>query len=98
METASAVLLFAPILAPIVYAVGVPPIQFAVIVIVNLTIGLITPPVGVVLYAVADVAHAKFEDVVKATMPFIFLALVTLLLMTLFPPLTMAIPQFLGFV
>lgn len=98
METASAVLLFAPILAPIVYAVGVPPIQFAIIVIVNLTIGLITPPVGVVLYAVADVAHAKFEDVVKATMPFIFLALVTLLLMTLFPPLTMAIPQFLGFV
>lgn len=97
METASAVLLFAPILAPIVYAVGVPPIQLAVIVIVNLTIGLITPPVGVVLYAVADVAHARFEDVVKATMPFVVLSLVTLILMTLFPPLTMLIPQLLGF-
>lgn len=98
METASAVLLFVPILAPVAYAVGVNPIQFAVVVIVNLTIGLITPPVGVVLYAVADVAKEKFEKVVKATMPFVVLALVTLILMTLIPELTLFVPRLLGFI
>lgn len=98
METASAVLLFVPILAPVAYAVGVNPIQFAVVVIVNLTIGLVTPPVGVVLYAVADVAKEKFEKVVKATMPFVVLALVTLILMTLIPELTLFIPRLLGFI
>lgn len=98
METASAVLLFVPILAPVAYAVGVNPIQFAVVVIVNLTIGLITPPVGVVLYAVADVAKEKFEKVVKATMPFVVLALVTLIFMTLIPELTLFVPRLLGFI
>ena len=98
METASAVLLFVPILAPVAYAVGVNPIQFAVVVIVNLTIGLVTPPVGVVLYAVADVAKEKFEKVVKATMPFVVLALVTLILMTLIPELTLFVPRLLGFI
>lgn len=97
METASAVLLFAPILAPVAYAVGVHPIQFAVVVIVNLTIGLVTPPVGVVLYAVSDVAHVPFDKVVKATIPFIVIALITLLLMSAWAPLTTWLPSLLGF-
>ena len=73
METSAAILLFVPILAPMVTSMGVHPVHFAVIVIVNLTVGLITPPVGVVLYAVANVGKEKFETVVKSTMPFILM-------------------------
>lgn len=97
METSAAVLLFAPILAPVAYAIGINPIHFAVIMIVNLTIGLITPPVGVVLYAVSDIAKLKFEKVVKSTLPFIVLALGTLLLISFFEEISLFFPRLLGF-
>ena len=61
METSAAILLFVPILAPMVTSMGVHPVHFAVIVIVNLTVGLITPPVGVVLYAVANVGKRSLR-------------------------------------
>jgi len=97
METAAAVLLFAPILAPIAMAVGINPIHFAVIMIVNLTVGLITPPVGVVLYAVADVGKTKFENVVKATMPFVVIGFATIIILTFFPEFVLFVPRLLGF-
>ena len=94
METSAAVLLFAPILAPI----AVHPVHFAVVMIVNLTIGLITPPVGVVLYATSNVGKLKFERVVKSTMPLILLAVVILLLVTFIPELSLFLPRLLGFI
>lgn len=98
METAAAVLLFAPILAPIAVSMGVHPVHFAVIMILNLTLGLITPPVGVVLYAVAEVGNEKFENVVKATLPFIAMGFVIIVIVTLFPGFSLFIPKLLGFV
>ena len=98
METSAAVLLFAPILAPIAVAMGVHPVHFAVVMIVNLTIGLITPPVGVVLYATSNVGKLKFEQVVKSTMPLILLAVVILLLVTFIPELSLFLPRLLGFI
>ena len=95
---AAAVLLFAPILAPIAVAMGVHPVHFAVVMIVNLTIGLITPPVGVVLYATSNVGKLKFEQVVKSTMPLILLAVVILLLVTFIPELSLFLPRLLGFI
>ena len=97
METSAAILLFVPILAPIVTAMGVHPVHFAVIVIVNLTVGLITPPVGVVLYAVANVGKEKFENVVKATMPFIIMGFVLVILLTFVPELCLFLPRVMGF-
>lgn len=97
METSAAILLFVPILAPIVTAMGVHPVHFAVIVIVNLTVGLITPPVGVVLYAVANVGKEKFENVVKATMPFILMGFGLVLLLTFVPELCLFLPRVMGF-
>lgn len=96
METSAAVLLFAPILAPIAVAMGVNPIHFAIIMIVNLTIGLITPPVGVVLYATASVGKIKFEDLVKSIMPFIIISFVALFIITMFPQVTLFLPNLLG--
>jgi tripartite ATP-independent transporter DctM subunit len=93
METGAAVILFAPILAPVMYEVGVHPIQFAMVMIVNLTIGLLTPPVGVVLYAVASVGKEKFERVVQATLPLIGMAFVVQLLVTFFPEISLFLPR-----
>lgn len=98
METSAAVLLFAPILAPIAVSMGIHPVHFAVVMIMNLTIGLITPPVGVVLYATADVGKMKFEQVVKSTMPLIILAMVILILVTFIPEISLTLPRLLGFV
>ena len=97
METSAAILLFVPILAPMVTAMGVHPVHFAVIVIVNLTVGLITPPVGVVLYAVANVGKEKFETVVKSTMPFILMGFALVLLLTFVPEFCLFLPRIMGF-
>ncbi len=97
METSAAILLFVPILAPIVTSMGVHPVHFAVIVIVNLTVGLITPPVGVVLYAVANVGKEKFENVVKSTMPFILMGFALVILLTFIPDLCLFLPRIMGF-
>lgn len=96
METGAAVMLFAPILAPIAYKVGVDPLHFAVMMLVNLTVGLITPPVGVVLYATASVGKEKFENVVRATTPFIILGFVVVLVVTYLPSIVLFIPKLLG--
>jgi tripartite ATP-independent transporter DctM subunit len=98
METGAAIMLFAPILAPIAYKMGVDPLHFAVMMLVNLTVGLITPPVGVVLYATAAVGKEKFENVVKATMPFIIMGFVVVLVITFFPTIVLFVPRVLGFV
>lgn len=97
METSAAILLFVPILAPMVTAMGVHPVHFAVIVIVNLTVGLITPPVGVVLYAVSNVGKEKFETVVKSTMPFILMGFALVLLLTFVPEFCLFLPRIMGF-
>lgn len=97
METSAAILLFVPILGPMVTSMGVHPVHFAIIVIVNLTVGLITPPVGVVLYAVANVGKEKFENVVKATMPFILMGFGLVILLTFIPDLCLFLPRLMGF-
>lgn len=97
LETSAAVLLFAPILAPIAIAAGINPVHFAVVCIVNLTLGLITPPVGVVLYATAGVADIPFGTMVKSAMPFIILNFAVLAVVTFFPAVCLAVPQLLGF-
>lgn len=96
METASGIILFAPILAPIAYKVGIHPVQFAVVMIVNLTVGLITPPVGVVLYAVSAVGKESFVKVCKATLPYMLIGLALILIMTFFPELSLLAPRLFG--
>ena len=97
MDTGAAIILFAPILAPILYKVGIVPIHFAVIMLVNLTLGLITPPVGVVLYTAASVGRLKFETVVKELMPFIFISVLVLAMICFIPEITTLLPRISGF-
>lgn len=97
LDTGAAIILFAPILAPIMYAVGVEPIHFAIVMLVNLTLGLITPPVGVVLYAACSVGRCKFENVLRELSPFLLVSFVVLFAVTYIPEIVLFVPRLTGF-
>jgi len=93
MEALAAMLILIPILVPVAIKLGIDPIQFGLIFVLNLMIGTITPPVGVVLYVTAKVANISFERVTRATMPFLVPLLVVLAMVTLWPPLSTWLPN-----
>jgi TRAP-type C4-dicarboxylate transport system permease large subunit len=76
-----------------VLRLGISPIHFGLIMVLNLMIGTLTPPIGVVLYVTANVANISFERVTKATLPFLIPLLIVLLLITFFPGLTTFLPS-----
>ncbi len=98
METGAAIILFAPILAPIMVKAGMHPVQFAMILLVNLAIGLVTPPVGVVLYAVASVGRLKFERLVRSSLPLIFIGFAVVAVISFVPEVSLFLPRLLGFI
>jgi tripartite ATP-independent transporter DctM subunit len=93
MDMGPAILIFTPILLPIAQKVGVDPVHFGVIMIFNLAIGTITPPVGTGLFVGAGVAKVKVEAAIKALVPFYLLLFALLLIVTYVPALTMALPR-----
>lgn len=95
MEGLAAMLILIPILVPAAMKLGIDPVQFGLMFVLNLMIGTITPPVGVVLYVTAKVANISFERVTKATMPFLVPLLAVLALVTLFPSLSTWLPELL---
>ena len=95
METVAAITILVPVLLPVAIAVGVDPVQFGVIMVLNLMIGLLTPPVGMVLFVLARVAKISFERAFTATAPFLIPLLVSLMLVTFIPALTMWLPNLL---
>jgi tripartite ATP-independent transporter DctM subunit len=87
LDMAPTILILTPILMPIIKQAGIDPVYFGVLFIINNAIGLITPPVGVVLNVVCGVSRISMEDVIKGVWPFMIAQLVMLLLMVLFPAL-----------
>ena len=96
IDTISALVILTPILLPIVIAVGVDPIHFGVILVTNLAIGFITPPLGVNLFVASSVGNVKFEKIVMAVIPFLFSMIVCLILITFLPSLSLWLPSILG--
>lgn len=92
METVAAITILVPVLLPIAEGVGVDPVHFGVIMVLNLMIGLLTPPVGMVLYVLSRVAGISFERCSAATLPFLFPLLVVLALITFVPTFSMWLP------
>jgi TRAP-type C4-dicarboxylate transport system permease large subunit len=82
-----------PILVPPAMALGIDPVQFGLVVVLNLMVGTITPPVGIVLFVTARVAGISFERVTRATLPFLWPLLAVLMAITLWPALTTALPH-----
>lgn len=96
MDMAPIILIATPILLPIATSVGIDPIQFGIIVVLNCGIGLLTPPVGAVLFIGSAVGKTPMEKVVKATLPFYLCMIVTLLLLTFVPNIALLLPKLLG--
>jgi tripartite ATP-independent transporter DctM subunit len=92
MEAIAAILLLVPIFVPPALALGIDPVQLGVVFVLNLMIGTITPPVGVVLFVTANVARLPFETVARAVLPFLVPLLLVLLAITLVPVLTTWLP------
>jgi tripartite ATP-independent transporter DctM subunit len=97
LDAGPAILILGPVLAPIFTSLGVDPIHFALIMCVNLTVGLATPPMGLVLFVTASVANERVEPIVRSLLPFLAAEVVIILLVTYFPALTLTIPRWLGF-
>ena len=96
MDMSPIILIATPILLPIAESIGIDPIQFGIIVILNCGIGLLTPPVGSVLFIGSAVAKIPMEKVVKATLPFYICMIITLLLVTFVPAISLFVPAMFG--
>lgn len=88
METNAAITVLTPILLPIALAVGVDPVHFGIVMVLNLMIGLLTPPLGMLMYAVANVAKVPVNKALRAIVPYYIPLMISLLLVTIFPQLT----------
>ncbi len=91
MDTTPAILILTPILMPIIEAIGMDPIQFGVIMVVNLAIGFVTPPIGVNLFVASSLTDVPVVDIAKHAMPMIVIFLIALLLITFIPALSLAL-------
>lgn len=95
METISALTILTPILLPVAAAIGVAPVHLGVILVLNLTIGMLTPPFGVGLYTVATVGKEAPHKVLKELLPLYVPLLIALMVVTYVPELTMWLPSLL---
>jgi tripartite ATP-independent transporter DctM subunit len=97
LDPAAAIILFAPLLNEIAKGVGVDPVHLGVIIILNLNIGLLTPPLGICLYASEDIAKCGLPSLVNETLPFLVIGLICLVLVTFFPEISLWLPSILGY-
>lgn len=95
LDLSPAVIIFTPVLLPIVTALGIDPVHFGVIMVVNLAIGLFTPPVGVCLFVSCGIAQISITDTIRAFIPFFLVMVAVLLLITYVPALVMFLPNLL---
>ena len=97
IEPLPGVMVLTPILAPVAFAAGIDPVHFAIIVIYNLTLGMITPPVGGLLFVTSNVAKIPIQDLTRELKPFLYAHGVVLAMLTFMPFLSTGLPRLLGF-
>ncbi len=96
MDLTPNLLIFAPVLFPLIYQAGINPYYFGLIMILNLGIGVITPPVGTILYVICGIGEIKITDLIRNMLPFLITELIMLLILTLFPALSIIPMNFLS--
>ncbi|NDE86577.1 MAG: TRAP transporter large permease [Gammaproteobacteria bacterium] len=96
LDAGPAILILGPVLSPVFVGLGVDPVHFAIIMCVNLTIGLATPPMGLLLFVTASVAREKIENIVRALLPFLAVEILVIFVITYFPSLVLTLPRALG--
>ncbi len=97
LDAGPAILILGPVLAPIMASIGIDPLHFAIVMCVNVTVGLATPPMGLVLFVASSVSGERLESIVKEIWPFLLVEFAVIFLITYFPSLTMTIPALAGF-
>lgn len=97
MDPLPGVMILVPILSPIAYSLGIDPIHFAIVVIVNLTLGLLTPPVGALLFVVSSAVKIRVSDMIREMPPFLIVHLIVLLSLTFIPALSTWLPSLSGY-
>ena len=98
LDAGPAIIILGPILGPIFLEMGVHPVHFAIIMSVNLTVGLATPPMGLVLFVASSVSGERVETIARAILPFLAVEVLVIFLITYFPAISMTIPRLTGFV
>ena len=96
METTAILLIATPTLFPLIVALGIDPVHFGIILVVNLLIGTLTPPFGVILFIMMDIAKISLAQMTRAVLPLYFPLLFTLLVITYWADFVLAIPRFFG--
>jgi tripartite ATP-independent transporter DctM subunit len=97
LEGTTILLVIVPVLMPTAHALGIDPVHFGVVVVVNIMIGLVTPPYGLLLFMMVKIAEVPLRDLVREVMPFLYVMLAALALMTFIPEITLFLPRLLGY-
>ncbi len=97
LEGGAAIIILAPTLLAVAKAVGIVPLHFGFIMVLNIVVGLLTPPLGVCLFVVAGVTGLKFSTIIRAVLPFLAVEIGVLLLVTYFPGLILYLPKLFGY-
>lgn len=97
LDAGPAILILGPILAPVFISLGIHPLHFAIVMCVNVTVGLATPPMGLVLFVASSISGEKVEEIAWEMLPFLAIEVVVIFLITFIPALSMTIPRLLGF-
>lgn len=95
MEAFAAIVILVPVLTPIVAVMGIDPLHFGVVVVFNLVIGMITPPVGICLFVASSLTNVKLERLIRVIIPFILASIFVLLVVTYVPQLSLFLPKLL---
>ena len=96
METNASIIILVPILLPVVTSLGVNPVHFGVMMVLNLAIGFVTPPLGANLFMACQISDIRFDDIAKAIVPWILVMVIVLMLVTYIPAITMWLPKVMG--
>ena len=96
LDCSASIILFAPMLRPLAMEIGLDPVHFGVLMIVNLNIGLLTPPLAVCLFAASDISRDPVGKVIVAVLPFLLVSIIALALITFIPAITMTLPRWFG--
>jgi len=96
METNASIIILVPILLPVVTALGVNPIHFGIIMVVNLAIGFVTPPLGANLFMMSQIGNIKFDALARSVLPWVVVMVAVLMLITYIPDISLRIPKMMG--
>jgi TRAP-type C4-dicarboxylate transport system permease large subunit len=97
LEGTTILLVIVPVLLPTAQALGIDPVHFGVVAVVNIMIGLVTPPYGLLLFMMVKVAEVPLKDLVREVMPFLAVMMAALALITFVPDLVLFLPRLLGY-